>query len=66
MAAGAERAARVRRRNLLRLAFGRVLELRIVLDRALWLAEQGFAVSLATFCDRAVTPRNLLLSARAL
>ncbi len=65
MAAGAERAARVRRRNLLRLAFGRVLELRIVLDRALWLAEQGFAVSLATFCDRAVTPRNLLLSARS-
>jgi hypothetical protein len=66
MAAGAECAARVRRRNLLRLAFGRVLELRIVLDRALWLAEQGFAVSLTTFCDRAVTPRNLLLSARAL
>ena len=45
MVAGAERAAQVRRRNLLRLAFGRVLELRIVLDRALWLAEQGFAVS---------------------
>jgi hypothetical protein len=66
MAAGAERAAQVRRRNLLRLAFGRVLELRIVLDRALWLAEQGFAVSLATFCERAVTPRNLLLTARAL
>jgi len=65
MAAGAERAARVRRRNLLRLAFGRVLELRIVLDRALWLAEQGFAVSLTPFCDRALTPRNLLLSARA-
>ena len=65
MAAGAERAARVRRRNLLRLAFGRVLELRIVLDRALWLAEEGFAVSLTTFCDRALTPRNLLLSARA-
>ena len=64
MAAGAERAARVRRRNLLRLAFGRVLELRIVLDRALWLAEQGFAVSLTTFCDRALTPRNLLLTAR--
>ena len=66
IAAGADRAARVRRRNLLRLAFGRVLELRIVLDRALWLAEQDFAVSLATFCDRAVTPRNLLLTARAL
>ena len=65
MAAGAKRAARVRRRNLLRLAFGRVLELRIVLDRALWLAEQGFAVSLITFCDRALTPRNLLLSARS-
>ena len=65
MAAGAERAARVRRRNLLRLAFGRVLEMRIVLDRALWLAEQGFAVSLTPFCDRALTPRNLLLSARA-
>ena len=35
MVAGAERAAQVRRRNLPRLAFGRVLELRIVLDRAL-------------------------------
>lgn len=65
MAAGAERAAQVRRRSLLRLAFGRVLELRIVLDRALWLAEQGFAVSLTTFSERALTPRNLLLSARA-
>ena len=65
MVAGAERAAQVRRRNLLRLAFGRVLELRIVLDRALWLAEQGFAVSLTTFCERALTPRNLLLSARS-
>ena len=65
IAAGAARAARVRRRNLLRLAFGRVLELRIVLDRALWLAERGFAVSLTTFCERALTPRNLLLSARS-
>ena len=65
MAAGAERAALVRRRNLLRLAFGRVLELRIVLDRGLWLAEQGFAVSLTPFCERALTPRNLLLSARS-
>ena len=62
MVAGAERAAQVRRRNL-PLAFGRVLELRIVLDALL--AEQGFAVSLTTFCERALTPRNLLLSARS-
>ena len=49
MVAGAERAAQVRRRNPLRLAFGRVLELRIVLDRALWLAEQGFGGLPTTF-----------------
>jgi hypothetical protein len=60
---GRNRAALARRRSLLRLAFGRLIELRIVLDRALWLTEQGFAVSVSTFCDRSLTPRNVLIQA---
>jgi hypothetical protein len=63
LAAGRARAARVRRLELARAGLRRVLELRMVLDRALALAEAGRTVRLGTFCDRAVTPRNLLLLA---
>ena len=48
---------------LLRHAFRRSLELRIVCDRSQFLAENGFAIDLAQFCSRAVTPRNLLITA---
>lgn len=60
---GAERERRARRLDLLRLAYGRLLELRVVLDRALTLAEAGHRVVLGVFCPRSVTPRNLLLHA---
>ena len=39
------------------------LELLCVLDRALWLQERGWSVSVSRFCPSEVTPRNLLIYA---
>lgn len=63
-AAGWERALQVRALGLARAPFRRPLELWLLLDRVLFLAERGYEVSLATFCAPAVSPRNLLLLAR--
>lgn len=63
-AEGWRRAAEVARLSLVRLAFRRALETWLVLDRALFLQSQGYAVRLGEFCPRQVTPRNLLISAR--
>ncbi len=60
-AAGQARRPLVRRLGLVRHLFRRPLELWLLLDRALLLAGQGYAVSLTRFCEPAVTPRNLLL-----
>ena len=35
----------------------------LVLDRALFLQEQGYTVRLGTFCETSLTPRNVLLLA---
>ncbi len=43
--------------------FRRPLELWLVLDRALYLEEQGAKVRLGTFCARGLTPRNIVLDA---
>jgi hypothetical protein len=64
LAKGQHRLAEVRRLELPRHACRRALEILLVADRALWLAEQGYAVSVRTFCPRPLTPRNLLLQAR--
>ncbi len=61
---GHARQQRVRRLQLLRHACRRPLEILLVTDRALWLAEYGYDVRLRTFCNRQLTPRNLLLQAR--
>lgn len=61
--AGRRRFAQVRRHELLRHLFRRPLELWLVLDYAVFLEEQGYRVRLGTFCDRSLTPRNLLLDA---
>ena len=53
------------RLDLARLAFGRALEMWLVLDRAIFLSRAGYDIRLIEFCPRAVTPRNLLISARA-
>ena len=55
-----------RRLQLVRLAFRRGLEVWLLTDLAAWLESQGYVVTLREFCDRALTPRNLLLSARLL
>lgn len=52
------------RRSVVRLAFRRILELWLVCDLAEPLLGAGFEVSIREFCDRQLTPRNLLLSAR--
>ena len=62
-AAGWQRLAEVRNLELLRGLFRRPLELWLVLDRALYLQEQGYEVRLGQFCAAHLTPRNLLLLA---
>ena len=61
--AGWQRLAEVRNLELLRGLFRRPLELWLALDRALYLQEYGFQVSLGIFCPSELTPRNLLLLA---
>lgn len=61
--AGWQRLAQVRNLELLRGLFRRPLELWLLLDRALFLEEQGYRVRLGTFCAYQLTPRNLLLLA---
>ncbi|SDS30258.1 Methyltransferase domain-containing protein [Pseudomonas asplenii] len=62
-AAGWQRLAEVRNLELLRGLFRRPLELWLVLDRALYLEEQGYRVRLGQFCESPLTPRNLMLLA---
>ncbi|GIZ12470.1 methyltransferase [Pseudomonas sp. NCCP-436] len=62
-ARGWQRLAEVRNLELLRNLFRRPLELWLLLDRALYLMEQGYSVRLGSFCDYRLSPRNLLLLA---
>lgn len=62
--AGWERLREVAALDLARIAFRRPLELWLVLDRALYLRQHGYDVELGTFCERALTPRNIVLRAR--
>lgn len=61
---GWQRRGEVMRLNLLRYALRRPLELWLVLDMVCYLEEAGYRVTFGTFCERNVTPRNLLISAR--
>ncbi|WP_256382994.1 methyltransferase [Photobacterium toruni] len=51
------------RMELVRQLFRRPLEIWLALDRACFLEEQGYEVVIGTFCDRPITPRNLLIHA---
>ncbi|MDX1605467.1 MAG: methyltransferase [Candidatus Competibacterales bacterium] len=62
-ARGRDRRRLVRRIGLVRHLFRRPLELWLLLDRALFLQERGYRVGLQRFCDRRLTPRDLLLQA---
>lgn len=53
----------MRRLSLPRNMLARLVELAIVLDRAAYLEERGYSVTVASIVPRAVTPRNLALFA---
>lgn len=60
---GWRRLAEVRNLELVRGLFRRPLEMWLVLDRALFLTEQGYNVEIGSFCEPALTPRNLMVLA---
>ncbi|MDD2048836.1 methyltransferase [Pseudomonas putida] len=62
-ARGWQRLTEVRNLELVRNLFRRPLELWLVLDRGLYLQEQGYRVQLGVFCQQPLTPRNLMLLA---
>ncbi|MBP8926344.1 MAG: methyltransferase [Pseudomonadales bacterium] len=64
-AAGLQRFRVVTALDLVRHRFRRLLELWLVLDRALYLCDHGYRVEVTEFCARELTPRNLLIQARA-
>ncbi|MGF1686442.1 SAM-dependent methyltransferase [Photobacterium japonica] len=53
----------VERLELLRQLFRRPLEMWLVYDRACFMEEAGYHVTVGTFCDKPITPRNLLIHA---
>lgn len=61
---GWARQREVMRLLILRSAFRRPLEVWLALDLAVRLENDGYSVSLGHFCERHLTPRNLLISAR--
>lgn len=63
-AIGERRRDEVRRLELVRHAFRRALEVWLALDLVLGFEARGFTARIGTFCERALTPRNLLILAR--
>ncbi len=53
----------IRRLSLPRSMLARLVEVAVVLDRAAALAETGARITVATFVERAVTPRNIVILA---
>ena len=47
--------------SLVQQVFMRPLEVWLALDRAIYLQEQGYEASIEEFCERSITPRNLLI-----
>ena len=62
--AGWQRQREVMRLSIVRHAFRRSLEVWLVLDLGVYLEGRGYDVNLGSFCQRQLTPRNLLISAR--
>jgi len=49
--------------ELVRHVFRRAIEVWLVLDRALYLQQRGYQVTVKTFCEKQLTPRNILITA---
>ncbi|MGF1742096.1 SAM-dependent methyltransferase [Vibrio profundum] len=60
---GIERFDVMERLSLIQDLFKRPLELWLTLDKAIFLSEHNYQVHLSTFCDRQVSPRNILIHA---
>lgn len=60
---GEQRFEQVERMELVRQLFRRPLEMWLVYDRACFMEQAGYRVSLGTFCDKPVTPRNIMIHA---
>ncbi|GAB3111809.1 methyltransferase [Aestuariicella hydrocarbonica] len=60
---GQQRLALVTRMELIAHLFRRPLEIWLALDRVLFLQDSGATVTLSEFCERALTPRNLMIHA---
>jgi len=58
---GQQRLAQHQCIELVQQLFRRPLELWLVLDRALYLQQQGYKVDVTQFCEAQLTPRNLLI-----
>ena len=63
LAIGVARKKVTDRIELVRHVFRRAIEVWLVLDRALYLQQQGYQVSIKTFCEKQLTPRNILILA---
>jgi len=62
-ALGWRRWREVTRLSIVRHAFRRSLEVWLALDLAVFLEAHGYAVEVGSFCERRLSPRNLLISA---
>ena len=60
---GEQRLQRAQKLQVVRHGFRRAIEMWLVLDLALYLEQLDYAVSLQQFCDRQLTPRNILIRA---
>ena len=60
---GERRFGLVERMELVRQLFRRPLEMWLVYDRACFMEQAGYQVSVGTFCDKPVTPRNIMIHA---
>ncbi|WEM41453.1 methyltransferase [Photobacterium sp. DA100] len=60
---GEQRFDWVERLELLRQLFRRPLEMWLVYDRACFMEEAGYTVTVGTFCDKPITPRNIMIHA---
>lgn len=49
--------------GLIRNALGRIMEIYLLLDRAIYLEEQGYSVSVQEFFDEELSPRNIGITA---
>ena len=63
-AQGWQRQREVMRLSIVRHAFRRALEVWLACDLAVYLENKGYRVELGAFCDRQLTPRNVLIAAQ--